>query len=32
MVPLLTYAADDPALALGYQLGAFRFAITVVAP
>lgn len=32
MVPLLTYAADDPALALGYQLGAFRFAITVVTP
>jgi hypothetical protein len=32
MVPLLTYAADDPGLALGYQLGAFRFAITVVAP
>jgi hypothetical protein len=30
MVPILTYAQDDPALALGYQLGAMRFAITVV--
>ena len=30
MVPLLTYAKDDPALALGYHLGALRFAITVV--
>ncbi len=30
MVPLLTYAHDDPALALGYRLGALRFAITVV--
>lgn len=30
MVPLLTYAHDDPALALGYHLGALRFAITVV--
>jgi hypothetical protein len=31
MVPLLTYAQDDPGLALGYQLPAMRFAITVVA-
>jgi hypothetical protein len=30
MVPVLTYAQDDPALALGYQLPALRFAITVV--
>ena len=30
MVPLLTYANDDPALALGYHLPALRFAITVV--
>ena len=30
MVPVLTYARDEPALALGYQLPAFRFAITVV--
>jgi hypothetical protein len=32
MVPVLTYAQDDPGLALGYQLPAMRFAITVVAP
>ncbi len=32
MVPILTYAQDDPGLALGYQLPAMRFAITVVAP
>ncbi len=31
MVPLLSYAADAPGLALGYQLPAFRLAITVVA-
>ncbi len=31
MVPVLSYAEDDPALALGYQLPAFRLAITVVA-
>jgi hypothetical protein len=31
MVPLLTYERDDPALALGYQLPAFRMAIKVVA-
>ena len=30
MQPLLTYAQDDPGLALGYQLPAFRMAITVV--
>jgi hypothetical protein len=30
MVPVLTYAQDEPALALGYHLPAFRFAITVV--
>ncbi|MGO9196425.1 MAG: hypothetical protein ACLQK4_04775 [Acidimicrobiales bacterium] len=30
MVPVLTYAHDEPALALGYRLPAFRFAITVV--
>jgi hypothetical protein len=30
MVPLLTYDRDDPALALGYQLPAFRMAIKVV--
>ncbi len=30
MVPVLTYAQDDPGLALGYHLPAFRFAITVV--
>ncbi|HTW10801.1 MAG TPA: hypothetical protein VME46_25100, partial [Acidimicrobiales bacterium] len=30
MVPLLTYARDDPGLALGYQLPAIRLAITVV--
>jgi hypothetical protein len=30
MVPILTYAKDDPALALGYHLAALRFAITVV--
>jgi hypothetical protein len=30
MVPILSYAEDDPALALGYQLPAFRLAITVV--
>ncbi len=32
MVPVLTYAQDEPGLALGYQLPAMRFAITVVAP
>jgi hypothetical protein len=32
MVPMLTYAQDNPGLALGYQLPAMRFAITVVAP
>jgi hypothetical protein len=32
MDPVLTYAQDDPGLALGYQLPAMRFAITVVAP
>jgi hypothetical protein len=31
MVPVLTYAQDEPGLALGYQLPAMRFAITVVA-
>ena len=31
MVPLLSYATDAPGLALGYQLPAFRLAITVVA-
>jgi hypothetical protein len=31
MDPMLTYAQDNPALALGYQLPAMRFAITVVA-
>ena len=30
MVPMLTYARDEPALALGYNLPALRFAITVV--
>jgi hypothetical protein len=30
MVPLLSYARDDPALALGYHLPALRFAIRVV--
>jgi hypothetical protein len=30
MVPVLTYAQDDPGLALGYQLPALRFAITIV--
>jgi len=30
MVPILTYAQDDPALALGYHLSALRLAITVV--
>ena len=30
MVPILTYAKDAPGLALGYQLGAIRLAITVV--
>jgi hypothetical protein len=30
MVPVLTYAQDEPALALGYHLPAFRLAITVV--
>ncbi len=30
MVPVLTYARDEPALALGYHLPALRFAITVV--
>ncbi len=32
MDPMLTYAQDNPGLALGYQLPAMRFAITVVAP
>jgi hypothetical protein len=31
MVPLLSFATDAPGLALGYQLPAFRLAITVVA-
>jgi hypothetical protein len=30
MQPFLTYAQDEPGLALGYQLPAFRLAITVV--
>ena len=30
MVPVLTYARDDPGLALGYHLPAIRLAITVV--
>jgi len=30
MVPVLTYAQDEPALALGYHLPALRLAITVV--
>jgi hypothetical protein len=30
MVPVLTYAQDDPGLALGYRLPAIRLAITVV--
>ncbi len=30
MVPVLTYAKDEPALALGYHLPAIRLAITVV--
>jgi hypothetical protein len=30
MVPVLTYARDEPALALGYHLPAIRLAITVV--
>ncbi len=30
MVPVLTYAKDEPGLALGYQLPAMRFAITVI--
>jgi hypothetical protein len=30
MVPMLSYAKDDPGLALGYQLPAARLAITVV--
>ena len=31
MVPLLSFATDAPGLALGYQIPAFRLAITVVA-
>ncbi len=30
MVPFLTYAKDEPGLALGYQLPAIRLAITIV--
>lgn len=30
MVPVLTYAQDEPALALGYHLPALRFAIRIV--
>ena len=30
MVPVLTYARDDPGLALGYHLPAIRLAVTVV--
>ncbi len=30
MVPVLTYAKDVPGLALGYQLGAIRLAVTIV--
>ena len=30
MVPLLTYAEDEPGLALGYDLPAIRLAITIV--
>jgi hypothetical protein len=30
MVPVLTYAQDDPGLALGYHLPAIRLAITIV--
>jgi len=30
MVPFLSYADDEPGLALGYQLPAFRLAVTVV--
>lgn len=30
MVPVLTYAKDDPGLALGYRLPSLHFAITVV--
>ena len=30
MVPLLSYAQDDPGLALGYHVPAFRFSVTVV--
>ena len=30
MVPVLTYAQDEPGLAIGYHLPAFRLAITVV--
>jgi hypothetical protein len=30
MVPVLSYARDEPGLALGYHLPAFRFAISIV--
>ena len=30
MLPVLSYAHDEPALALGYQIPSFRFAITIV--
>lgn len=30
MLPVLSYARDEPALALGYQLQALRLAVTVV--
>ena len=30
MIPVLTYAQDEPGLALGYQLPAMRLAITIV--
>ncbi len=30
MLPLLSYANDNPALALGYQVPSFHFAITIV--
>jgi hypothetical protein len=30
MIPILTYAEDDPGLALGYELPAIRLAVTIV--
>ncbi len=30
MLPVLTYAKDEPGLALGYKMPAIRLAITIV--